>query len=366
MKRHPLKRPLRLGPLREASLLFPLALLLLVVLSTFTLLAFRNGVAELARAAPAAEGSVLAAELARQVALARGLTWVVLPVNVLLIVLVLASLGRLLGPYEAIVASARAVVPPGKEEDVEVLGATFERAIAALTVAGQADRERLAGNLAQLGELAAGLAHELRNGIATLTGYLSLIEREPPSGAAAGYLAEMRRETDHLMRVLADFLSFARPESLRLESLDAAQLLARAARDPALGASTVEVLQPTTPLPPIAGDPQLLERALRNLLLNATRSHLEAGASGPVQVTPRVVAAGLEIAIADRGAGLPAGGTERLLEPFVSGRPGGVGLGLPLAQRIVTLHGGTLRLESRPDGPGARAVVTLPFDIKVT
>jgi signal transduction histidine kinase len=259
-------------------------------------------------------------------------------------------------------ASARAVVPAGREEDVELLGATFERAIAALTLAGQADRERLAANLAQLGELAAGLAHELRNGMATLTGYLSLIEREPQGGTVAGYLVEIRRETDHLMRVLEDFLSFARPESLRLESLDVEALLARAAHDPALGEVSVELATPTTPLPAIAGDPHLLERALRNLLHNAARAHSEAGAGGPIEVTPRVAAEGLEIAIADRGRGLPEGPVEHLFQPFVSGRAGGVGLGLPLAQRIVALHGGTLRLEARPDGPGAQAVLTLPFD----
>ncbi len=356
------RRGFRLGPVREVSLSFPLALLLLVVLSTFTLLAFRNGVAALSEAQPAPPGSVLAAELARQAALARRLTWIVLPVNVLLIVLVLGSLRHLLAPYEVMLAKARSVLPAGKEEDVEALGATFERALAALTLAGQADRERLATSLAQLGELAAGLAHELRNGLATLTGYLSLIEREQRPGVAAGHLLEIRRETDHLMRVLEDFLSFARPESLRLESLDAAALLARAVRDPALGEVTVEVATPATPLPAIAGDPHLLERALRNLLHNAARAHIEAGARGPIEVVPRIAPEGLEIAIADRGQGLPEGSAERLLQPFVTGRPGGVGLGLPLAQRIVALHGGSLRLEARADGAGARAIVVLPFD----
>jgi signal transduction histidine kinase len=164
------------------------------------------------------------------------------------------------------------------------------------------------------------------------------------------------------MRVLEDFLSFARPESLRLESLDVGALLARAAHDPALGEVSVVLATPTTPLPAIAGDPHLLERALRNLLHNAARAHSEAGAGGPIEVTPRVAAEGLEIAIADRGRGLPEGPVEHLFQPFVSGRAGGVGLGLPLAQRIVALHGGTLRLEARPDGPGAQAVLTLPFD----
>jgi signal transduction histidine kinase len=357
-----IRRGFRLGALREVSLLFPLALLLLVVLSTFTLLAFRSGVAALAEAQPAAPGSVLGAELARQAALARRLTWIVLPVNVLLVALVLASLRQLLAPYEALVAKARTVVPPGQEEDVEVLGATFDRAIAALTRAGRADRERLATTLAQLGELAAGFAHELRNGLATLTGYLSLLEREPPPGEAAGYLKEIRRESDHLTRVLADFLAFARPERLRLESLDPSALLERAARDPALGDVAVEVAAAPASLPPIAGDAHLLERALRNLLDNAARAHREAGASGPIEVISRATPEGLEIAIADRGPGLPEGPVERLFDPFVSGRAGGVGLGLPLAQRIVALHGGTLRLEGRRDGPGTRAVLALPFD----
>ncbi len=478
------RRRFRLGPLREVSYLFPLALLLLVVLSTFTLLAYRSGVEALGETTPAPPGSALAAELARQQAQVRGLSWVILSVNVVLTVLVLASLRTLLAPFEAMLASARAVAPEGEEEDVELLVATFERAIAALartapasdeaaiaalenvlgasldsgvllvdaerrvlalnpaggTLLGlevaaaerpplahalaahprlaalveqalaegrtaragdlpagsgrvlgatahplrrndgsvrgalvlfvdltaarrQAEREQLAQSLAQLGELAAGLAHELRNGMATLRGYLTLIERAPEGGTAADYLVEMRREADHLMDVLEDFLSFARPERLRLEAVDLPALLRRAVADPALGEAAVRVGELPAALPPLSGDPQLLQRALRNLLHNAARAHAEGGGEGPLEVAVREVSGGVEVAISDRGPGLPPGlAAEELFRPFVSGSSQGVGLGLPLAHRIVALHGGSLRLEARADGPGACAVLVLPTD----
>ena len=225
----------------------------------------------------------------------------------------------------------------------------------------RAEESRLAESLAQLGEMAGGVAHELRNSLATLGGYLTLIERRPDEESVADFLSEIRHETDHLQRVLDDFLAFARPGTARLEEVGLAGLIRRAAADPALGDLPVEVRAGSAEAEAVRlkGDRQLLERALRNLLHNAAQSEREAGRSGPIEVAIDLSPEWVEVTIADRGAGIAAEVRERLFQPFASGRPGGVGLGLPLAHRIVALHGGRLRLEDRPGG-GAQALVLFP------
>ena len=219
--------------------------------------------------------------------------------------------------------------------------------------------ERLAESLAQLGELSAGVAHELRNGLATLRGYLTLLERDPAGDRAGEFLGELRRETEHLQRVVADFLSFARPETARPEPVDLARLARHAAADPALAPGVVVVdAADASPRATLGGDPELLVRALRNLLRNAVEAQARAGVDAPVRVELGWEAQGFAIAIADRGAGIPAEVRRRLFQPFAAGRPGGVGLGLALAHRIVTLHGGRLTLE---DGPGGGTVARVVF-----
>ena len=220
--------------------------------------------------------------------------------------------------------------------------------------------ERLAESLAQLGELAAGVAHELRNGLATLRGYLTLLERDPGGADAAECRRELRRETEHLQRVVADFLSFARPETARPEPVDLAALVRHAVADPALapGLVVVEGAQ-TVPPATLTGDPELLVRALRNLLRNAVEAQAATGVDEPVRVELGWEGQAFAVSIADRGPGVPAEVRRRLFQPFAAGRPGGVGLGLALAHRILTLHGGRLTLEDRPGG-GTVARIAFP------
>jgi signal transduction histidine kinase len=226
----------------------------------------------------------------------------------------------------------------------------------------RAEEGRLAESLAQLGEMAGGVAHELRNGLATLRGYLTLIERRPDEDSIADFLSEIRGEADHLERVLQDFLSFARPGTARVRELSLLRLLQRAAADPALDGIAVAVRGEDVVL---RGDPQLLERAVRNLLHNAAQAEREVGRRGPIEVAVTPEAEGVEVAIEDRGSGLPEEIRARLFHPFATGRRGGVGLGLALAHRIVVLHGGRIRLEDRPGG-GTRALLFFPSDTIVT
>lgn len=225
----------------------------------------------------------------------------------------------------------------------------------------QAEETRLADSLSRVGEVAAGIAHELRNSLATLSGYLTLLERRaPPDAESREYLSEIRHETGHLQRVLDDFLAFARPGKVRVEEFALEPLLRRAIADPSLAGAPVRLEGRTETT--LSGDPQLLDRALRNLLLNAVEAQRDSGDSGSVGLAlRRVEGGGLEISVADRGPGVPAEIRERLFQPFATGRTGGVGLGLALAHRVVSLHGGSLRLEPR-DGGGTVARLTLPAE----
>ncbi len=251
-------------------------------------------------------------------------------------------------------------VHPLRRDDGSVRGSLV--LFADLTQARRrAEEERIDESLAQLGEMAAGVAHELRNSLATLSGYLTLIERRPDEESIADFLQEIRHETGHLERVLDDFLAFARPGTARPRELGLFALLSRAAADPALEGMAVAVAaaSPEAAAARLYGDPQLLERAVRNLLRNAVQAEREAGRAGPVEVRIERSAEGVEVAIEDRGRGLPAPVRERLFQPFATGRAGGVGLGLPLAHRIVALHGGRVRVEDRPGG-GTRALIAFP------
>jgi signal transduction histidine kinase len=120
----------------------------------------------------------------------------------------------------------------------------------------------------------------------------------------------------------------------------------------------------------IEGDPGLLDRALRNLVANAARAEQETGGLGPIGLDLAAAeSSGLgpvwELAVEDRGPGLPRSVRERLFEPFAAGPRGGAGLGLALARRIAVLHGGEIEIGDR-EGGGTRAVLRLPRVAVVT
>jgi signal transduction histidine kinase len=223
-------------------------------------------------------------------------------------------------------------------------------------------RARLTDGLAQLGELSAGVAHELRNGVAAISGWVALAKREP-LGAAADCLEEIDRECRQLARVVGDFLTFARPGTRRLGRVDLAAVLRRAAQAPEGGAAVELRLPPGEAA--MTGDEQLLERAFRNLVANALEATRAAGSAAPVEITLAARAGGWQVDVADRGPGIPASVRGRLFEPFATGRAEGVGLGLALARRILLLHAGTIAASDR-DGGGTRFRVELPADISDT
>ncbi len=271
-------------------------------------------------------------------------------------------------PYRTLLERARLASDGALDPSLDEAGflvATFDRALEDLSESERRHtRERLGEVVAQLGELAAGVAHEMRNSVATMRGWIDIAHRQELPESAVECLAELDRESRQLGRVVEDFLAFARPGSGRVEALDLVELLREAAHDPALGGVTVEVRASQGPAT-LTGDAQLLARAFRNLISNAARAERAAGRPGPVEIDLEVAAPGLRIRIADRGPGIPAALRSRLFEPFVSGQPGGVGLGLALARRIFLLHGGSVAASDR-EGGGTIVEVQLPTDTSAT
>ncbi len=219
----------------------------------------------------------------------------------------------------------------------------------------EAIREKEA--LVRAGELTAGIAHEVRNGLGTIVGYARLLERaslpEDPAAAARS----IREECETLETVVRRFTDFVKLERLQLGETDLARLLARVVAREARARDEVRTRLVGLDAPIVVrADEELLERAFENVVRNA----VEAAAAGGrhVEVSARESDGHAEVRVEDDGPGL-APDHPGEIRPFYSTRPGGLGLGLPLARKIVLLHGGTLDLAGRAPA-GVRVEVRLP------
>jgi PAS domain S-box-containing protein len=221
---------------------------------------------------------------------------------------------------------------------------------------------RLKDSLARLGELTAGIAHEFRNGLATIHGYGRLMdpERLPPDYRP--YVAGIREETESMGQVVTNFLNFARPAELLLAPVDLGAIVTRAADDIRSDVrSRGGVLDVTGHFGDVDGDEVLLRQAFSNLCRNALEACVEAG------IVPRIVIEGsrdeaqnlVRVTVTDNGPGVDEALIDRVFQPFFTTRAKGTGLGLALVQKIVVTHNGRVTAGSA-DGGGARMTVTIP------
>ena len=243
---------------------------------------------------------------------------------------------------------------PLTDEDSRILGVIA--LFADLTPVRQLEqRLRDMQTLADLGEISAGIAHEFRNSLSTILGYLKLAGRDLLPEETQKRLRNAEEEATLLSGAVEGLLSFARPMRLEFHETDLADLV-RGVVDRFIGQQqafpiTVD-LEPAT----VQADPTLLSRAIENLIRNAVESVRQKGA-GAVDVSLEGGTSPV-LRIADSGVGLDPQEAPRLLLPFQSDKPDGMGLGLPLARKIIMLHGGNLQLSGEP---GAGAVVTVTF-----
>jgi PAS domain S-box-containing protein len=225
-------------------------------------------------------------------------------------------------------------------------------------------RERLflKENLARLGEMAAGIAHEFRNGLATILGNARLLTGARLAPEASEAIADaLVAESHSLARVVSEFLQFARPEPLHLESVDLKALLAGLLEELAPRAAKAEVELELTGGPVrIDADEPLLRKAFTNLVANA----IEALAEAPIEnrrvaVEVRESAGAATVRVRDNGPGIEAGSREKIFTPFFTLKERGTGLGLSVVQKVVVSHNGTVELEETECG--ASFLVRLPL-----
>lgn len=221
---------------------------------------------------------------------------------------------------------------------------------------------RLKDSLARLGELTAGIAHEFRNGLATIHGYSRLFDMERLPADFRPYVTGIRDETEALGQVVTNFLNFARPAELTVASVDLKAIAERAAEEIATEArARGGEVAVQGEFGVVTGDEVLLRQAFSNLCRNALEACVDAGIAPRISIegTRDAAQSALRIAVTDNGPGVSPEIAGRMFRPFVTTKARGTGLGLALVQKIVVTHNGRVTV-SAPPGGGARFTVTLP------
>lgn len=255
----------------------------------------------------------------------------------------------------------------GRNDEIGELGRNFNEMVRQLRESQEATHRAhraeisRAEHLATLGELAAGLAHEIRNPLAGIAGVLEVLGRDlPESSSSREIWKEVRHEIEHIQKILTDLLEYARPRPPQFQRGDlnaAAEQAVRLAQQQVLSRPIRIELGKAPELPPVEHDAALIQQVLLNLLLNAAQAIEEAGtieirleARGPFAVAR----------VSDTGRGIDPAHLPNIFRPFFTTKGKGTGLGLSLAQRIVEDHGGSIEVASTP-GKGSCFTLRIPF-----
>ncbi len=226
------------------------------------------------------------------------------------------------------------------------------------------ERLREQAALARVGQMAAVVAHEVKNPLAGIKGAVQvLISRRPPDDGERPVMADIVSRIDALNDLIEDLLLFARPRPLRVTSLELSTLLRQTVetmrKDPIAAQVAMELSVPPTEM---HGDAELLRSAFLNLLLNASQAM---NGKGEVRVQARTLDGHTHVEIADTGPGVPDEIREQIFEPFFTTKNRGGGLGLPIAKRTIELHGGSMTLACPPSG-GTVVRIELPLEPTIT
>ncbi len=216
---------------------------------------------------------------------------------------------------------------------------------------------RLKDSLARLGELTAGLAHEFRNGLATIHGYGRLLDPALLPETYRPYVQGIRAETQALGEIVTNFLNFAKPEALTLAPLDLRAVIQRAADD-----SPGADVHLSGEFETIDGDDVLLRQAFSNLFRNSVEAVAARGRTARIAVDGRVDRTGGNaiIDVRDDGPGIPEDALGRVFQPFFTTRANGTGLGLAIVQKVVVSHNGLISAANHANG-GAAFRVSFPL-----
>lgn len=259
--------------------------------------------------------------------------------------------------------------PVKKRDEIGSLGESFNKMVDDLRKANAEieslyrQRVEKAEHLAAFGELAAGLAHEVRNPLSGIKGALEIIAQDaPPDDPRQEIFQEMLVQIGKLISVIQDFLNYARPKPLRFRSVPPTLFVENAVRmaRTQLAGKDIEFLVRGLPEDfHISADADRMQEVLLNLFLNSIAAISD---RGRIRVAlRRDDAAGmLSILVADDGTGIPKADLAHIFQPFFSTKKAGTGLGLSLCRKAVEANGGTIRVRSRI-GFGTTFLIRLPY-----
>jgi two-component system, NtrC family, sensor histidine kinase HydH len=228
------------------------------------------------------------------------------------------------------------------------------------------DQMKRAERLYAVGQLAAGLAHEIRNPLASIAGATGILQRnahlEDPHRKV---LAVIDKECQRLTRLLSNFLDFARPRPPKLQNVEIEAVLQSVVdlATHAAGTKTIALRKEVAPdLPSITCDPEMLKQLLLNLVINAIQATAEGGA---VTLHAALQNGKMRLGVTDSGCGIPPENRDKIFDPFFTTKESGTGLGLSVAHQIVEQHGGVLTAEANPDN-GMTFTAILPLRREVS
>jgi signal transduction histidine kinase len=268
----------------------------------------------------------------------------------------------IVSPVQDLIAASRRIargefgarVDVRRQDEIGQMSATFNE-MAERLGAFVGEKERLA----TLGELAAGVVHEVRNPLAAIEGFASLVEgRLKPRDPGRAYTRDIKNEVRIVNGFLTDFLEFAKPRQPRLEAIHPAEV-ADAAMAVVLPGDRARKWKPSwgrrDPLKVLA-DKDQLRQVFVNLLMNAREASPK---GGPLILSCVRRGAECRLTVADKGKGISKVDLEKLFTPFFTNKPMGTGLGLSIAVKIVESFGGRIEVESE-EGKGSQFCVILP------
>jgi signal transduction histidine kinase len=247
----------------------------------------------------------------------------------------------------------------GRRRRLELEAATTQLAKVNRELQDSFEQVKRADRLSAIGQLSAGLAHEIRNPLGSIEGAANLLDQPVPDEIRSKSLAVIRKEVQRLNGLLTNLLDFARPRRPELRDVDirnvvdsVATLAAHSARQ-----GRIEIRKTFSPaLPAVECDAEQLKQVVLNLAINAIQAMPDGGV---LELSAAPASGGVEIAVRDEGRGIAPEDMEHIFDPFFTTKAHGTGLGLAVAQQIVAQHGGTLTAAPNAER-GMTFRITLP------
>ena len=212
----------------------------------------------------------------------------------------------------------------------------------------------LRSRLSSLGEISAGIAHELRNPMAVIAGYTQLLSKKADPSLKPTVDA-ITTEINVMNRIISDFLSFAKPAELAISDVDLKKIIENCIVTLVRERNNIKVHLDIEDLPVIKGDDILLRQAFTNLIQNAVEA-MPAGGDLTIKYATSNL---LEVMVSDTGPGIPEDMADKIFLPFFTTKNRGTGLGLSLVQKIIVSHGGSISIDSSERGATFR--IRLPL-----